>query len=229
MVGDYRPVALATGVSVGSLKQLFLDETPVNAVRRGLRMAASGYVGRLNARTQGWIESRLPVGSRIVGGRHIEVGPGFFASGPVWIEAVSSYEGQTFSPKITIGSDFRASPGLHITSLNEISIGNDCLTGSHVLISDNSHGDYRSNDFDPDQAPSRRNLASSGPVHIGDRCWLGDNVVVLAGVEIGSGCVVGANSVVTKSIQANSMVAGAPARVISVLDAKSGRWTSVSA
>jgi acetyltransferase-like isoleucine patch superfamily enzyme len=36
----------------------------------------------------------------------------------------------------------------------------------------------------------------------------------MAGVAIGAGSIVGANGVVTKSIQANSIAAGVPARVI---------------
>lgn len=49
---------------------------------------------------------------------------------------------------------------------------------------------------------------------IEDDCWLGINVVVLAGVTIGKGCVIGANSVVRESLPPYSIAVGAPARIV---------------
>lgn len=50
-------------------------------------------------------------------------------------------------------------------------------------------------------------------VRIGARCWLGNNVSIIDGVEIGDDCVIGANSLVTRSIPAGSVAFGTPARV----------------
>ena len=52
------------------------------------------------------------------------------------------------------------------------------------------------------------------PVTIGNDVWIGDRVIILAGVEIGDGCIIGAGSVVTKSIPAYSIAAGVPCKVI---------------
>jgi acetyltransferase-like isoleucine patch superfamily enzyme len=52
------------------------------------------------------------------------------------------------------------------------------------------------------------------PVKIGNKCWLGLNVIVLKGVEIGEGAVVAAGSIVTKNVPSWTVVAGNPARVI---------------
>ena len=51
-------------------------------------------------------------------------------------------------------------------------------------------------------------------MRIGDDCWLGTGVVVVAGVEIGDGCVVGAGAVVTRSLPPGSVAVGVPARVV---------------
>lgn len=56
-------------------------------------------------------------------------------------------------------------------------------------------------------------------VKIGRNCWLGNGVVVVAGVTLGDHVIVGANSVVTKSFPSNVLIAGVPARIIRELNA----------
>ena len=46
------------------------------------------------------------------------------------------------------------------------------------------------------------------PVTIGDRCYLGPNVIVGKGVTIGNGCVIGANTVVLKNLPAGTKYIG---------------------
>ncbi|MFC7093159.1 acyltransferase [Jeongeupia naejangsanensis] len=60
--------------------------------------------------------------------------------------------------------------------------------------------------------------ASSGRVTIGSNVFFGFNVTVLKGIEIGDNCIIGTGSVVTRSIPANSVAAGIPARVICSID-----------
>ena len=60
--------------------------------------------------------------------------------------------------------------------------------------------------------------AEGKPVHIGDKCWIGMNAVILPGVVLGENTIVGAGSVVTKSFeQGHCVVVGNPARVIKTL------------
>ncbi len=58
-----------------------------------------------------------------------------------------------------------------------------------------------------------KGLERALPIHIGDNCWFGANVVVLQGVKIGSGCVIAAGSVVTKDLPENCLAAGVPASI----------------
>ena len=54
------------------------------------------------------------------------------------------------------------------------------------------------------------------PLVIGNDVWIGTNVTILPGCRsIGDGAVVGAGSVVTEDVEAFTIVAGNPARVIS--------------
>jgi acetyltransferase-like isoleucine patch superfamily enzyme len=52
------------------------------------------------------------------------------------------------------------------------------------------------------------------PVIIGDGAWVSTNIIVLPGVAIGDHVIVGAGSVVTKSVEANKVIAGNPAKVL---------------
>jgi maltose O-acetyltransferase len=57
-----------------------------------------------------------------------------------------------------------------------------------------------------------------GKILIKDRCFIGDSVIVLPGVTIGPDSIVGAGSVVTHDVPPRTVVAGNPAKMISLLD-----------
>lgn len=59
---------------------------------------------------------------------------------------------------------------------------------------------------------------SSGKVKIGNNIVFGRDVTILKGVSIGDNCIIGAGSIVSKSIPANSVAVGSPARVVCTLD-----------
>jgi acetyltransferase-like isoleucine patch superfamily enzyme len=90
----------------------------------------------------------------------------------------------------------------------EIVIGRNVWCGANTIITDS--------DWHPLNA-QRRLAGEPGkaiPVRLEDNVWLGMNVVVLKGVTIGRNSVIAANSVVTRSIPANVIAAGQPARVV---------------
>jgi maltose O-acetyltransferase len=57
-------------------------------------------------------------------------------------------------------------------------------------------------------------IAVRADVEIGEGTWVGANVFIGPGISIGPNAVVGANSVVTRSIPANEIWGGVPARLI---------------
>ena len=93
-----------------------------------------------------------------------------------------------------------------------MTIGDYCLTGKWVTITDKSHGET-----DRDSllmSPAKRSTTAKGPVVIGDNVWIGDKATILPGVTIGDGAVIAANAVVTKDVPKYSVVGGNPARIL---------------
>ncbi|MCQ2008820.1 MAG: 2,3,4,5-tetrahydropyridine-2,6-dicarboxylate N-acetyltransferase [Sporolactobacillus sp.] len=68
---------------------------------------------------------------------------------------------------------------------------------------------------------------SAQPVVIEDDVLVGANAVVLEGVHIGKGAVVAAGAIVTKDVPANTVVVGAPARVLKTIDEKTRSKTEI--
>ncbi len=115
-------------------------------------------------------------------------------------------------PVISVGDRCLIGKGSGIVGHLRVEIGDDVWTGHHVYITDQNHG-YSDLDL-----PISRQVMPERPVSIGDGSWLGYGTVVLPGVTIGRHVVVGANSVVTGDLPDNCVAAGAPARVIRMIE-----------
>ncbi len=55
---------------------------------------------------------------------------------------------------------------------------------------------------------------SKGDIIVEDDVWIGQGATIMSGVHIGQGAVIGAGSIVNKDIEAYSVVAGVPAKLI---------------
>ena len=129
---------------------------------------------------------------------------------------------QTFDPRIVIGNRVTSTGMLTIAAMQEITIEDDVMFASNVMVSDGMHG------FETANVPYKyQKMWKIAPIVIKRGCWLGQNVVVMPGVTIGELSIVGANSVVTKSIPRRSMAVGAPARLIKRWDETAGKWIPV--
>ena len=117
------------------------------------------------------------------------------------------------------GAEIRGSEQLHIAEGSIIGdqaildarrggifIGKNVNFGSGVQLWTGQH-DYNDPYFR--SVPGKR-----GPIKIGDRAWLGPNVIVLHDVIIGEGAVVAAGAVVTKDVEPFTLVGGVPAKKI---------------
>jgi len=69
--------------------------------------------------------------------------------------------------------------------------------------------------------------ASATPVIVEDNVLVGANAVVIEGVHVGRGAVVAAGAVVVEDVPENAVVAGCPARVIKMKDARTESKTAL--
>lgn len=166
----------------------------------------------------------IRIGARVTGAQYITIDTKFGVGNHFWIAAIDRYQGVRYHPEILIGQNVSFGDFCHIAAINKIEIGNNVLIGSKVHITDHSHGNYTIGALadSPDSIPLFRKLFSSGEVKIGNNVWIGDGVVILPNVMVGDGVVIGANSVVSRNVPPNTIVAGAPARVIKYYE--DGRW-----
>ena len=64
------------------------------------------------------------------------------------------------------------------------------------------------------EPPSANDLPLKGDTVIGNDVWIGQNAVILPGIQVGDGAIIGANSVVGSDVSPYTVVAGNPARMI---------------
>lgn len=107
----------------------------------------------------------------------------------------------TGSGKISIG-DRCGFSGVSIVSSISVTIGDDVMCGTNVMIGDRNDHEKKYPEWQP------------APINIGNNVWIGMNSIVMRGVIIGDNTIIGAGSIVTKSIPANVIAAGSPCRVI---------------
>jgi acetyltransferase-like isoleucine patch superfamily enzyme len=162
--------------------------------------------------------TKVGVHFKLYGCDRMQIGKGVRIGDFCWVEAVSSYGGITYHPKLQIGQGVAVSDLTHISCVDRIAIGRDCLIGSKVYIGDHSHGPTRGQIGLSSTAPARRNLDNVSPIEIGDRCWIGDGAVILGGAKVAAGSIIGANSIVSIKEVRPALIVGSPARVAHYLD-----------
>ena len=159
------------------------------------------------------------------------------APDPNMIHPIAGYDKEIYvkptiqNPNITVGdftyiadSEFES----HVTnfypwSKDKLIIGKFCqiATGVEFIMNDANHQMsavstfpfYTLDGWDM-EAPSASDMPFKGNTVIGNDVWIGQNAVILPGVNIGDGAIIGANSVVGSNIAPYTIVAGNPAKVI---------------
>lgn len=107
-----------------------------------------------------------------------------------------------FPCQMTIGKNIFVNHSLTCMSIGGVTIGDGTMIGPNVIIATDNHD------------MNNKMVLRCKSVTIGKNVWIGAGARILPGVHVGDNAVVGAGAVVTKNVEANSVVAGVPARFI---------------
>jgi acetyltransferase-like isoleucine patch superfamily enzyme len=195
-----RRVVLVLG-NIIWLSKIFLSEEQLRLLKMKFKKVGHDF--------------KLGINYTVLNPKYISIGSNFSALDRFRIEAWDEYQGESFSPEIIIGNNVCFNSDIHIGCINRIEIGDNCLFGSRIYITDHDHGDTSLEDLRI--IPSNRKLKSKGPVIIESNVYVGEGVAILSGVRIGENSIIATNSVVTKDVPENSVVAGIPAIVIKTI------------
>ena len=124
---------------------------------------------------------------------------------------------------IIIGNNVAIEQNVHIISHSiPLKIGNDTTISAGVFISNVNH---KYDDIDKsvmDQGIQKQETV------IGDSCFIGYGAVILPGTILGNHCIVGANSVVKGNYPNNSVIVGAPSRIVKQYNENRKEWSRTS-
>ncbi|MBN2162002.1 MAG: acyltransferase [Pontiellaceae bacterium] len=131
-----------------------------------------------------------------------------YGAGPRYGNGEILLQARSNDAVITIGSRTVANNNLQIIANRSVRIGTECLIGELVSIYDSDFHETN---------PLERMGESDGKVSevvIGNNVWIGSRSIILKGTTIGDNTVIAAGSIVAKSIPANVIAGGNPAKVI---------------
>ena len=112
----------------------------------------------------------------------------------------------TYGQNTHLGDEVFLNAMCAVIDNNEVRIGDHVMIGPLVQIYTAAH---------PLEAEARnRGEEVARPIVVEDNVWVGGGAILLPGVRVGRSAVVGAGAVVSRSVPANTVVAGNPARVI---------------
>ena len=109
---------------------------------------------------------------------------------------------------IYIGNNVGIGEYAHLGGAGGLEIGDDCIIGPYFSCHPENHN------FSSLEKNIREQGTTRKGIHVGKNCWIGSKVTILDGVTIGDNCVIAAGAVINKSMPANAVIGGIPARVI---------------
>lgn len=98
---------------------------------------------------------------------------------------------------------------------DEVVIGDNVQITNYVsILTHSSHDEVRFSNASECNSKERNELYHINKIHIGENTYIGPHVVIMPGTIIGANCIVSAHSFLNGVYEQNSVIRGAPAKVI---------------
>ncbi|MDF2924159.1 MAG: hypothetical protein K0R57_3073 [Paenibacillaceae bacterium] len=166
-------------------------------------------------------DSCLEAGGQFHQPGEISIGSGVTLRNYYWLNIIAA--GLALKPKIIIGDGCTSEPGLVISALNRIELGNHVSIGPRVFISDTDH-EYRQ----VGRPVHAQGLAlDSGTVVIGEKVTIGAGSVITGNVKIGRESIILPGSLVQSDVPEKCVVGGNPARIMQIFEPSPAKWVDV--
>lgn len=133
-------------------------------------------------------------------GNHVNIG--------AFSRIIVSTSMSAFGRFIRIGNNVGIGEFAYLGGAGGLTIGDECIIGQYFSCHPENHH------FENTDISIRFQGVSHKGIDVGKNCWIGSKVTILDGVTIGDNCVIAAGSVVTKSMPANAVIGGVPAKVL---------------
>lgn len=124
-------------------------------------------------------------------------------------EGTSIYDSSLVLGNVQVGSNTWIGPFTILDGSGGLVIGDYCSISAGVQIYSHDTVKWATSGGKLDQEQAK--------TIIGNRCYIGPNVVISKGVVIGDGCVIGANSFVRENIPSGMKAVGSPSRIIGIV------------
>lgn len=112
----------------------------------------------------------------------------------------SSYYGGDYGTGLVMGNHSSIGPYGFVGCSGRITIGKNVMFGPGCSLFAENHI------FSDTGISIKSQGVKQESITIGDDCWIGSNVVILAGVTIGEGSIIGAGTLVNRDVPAGSIV-----------------------
>jgi acetyltransferase-like isoleucine patch superfamily enzyme len=119
-------------------------------------------------------------------------------------EGSSIYDSAVVIGSVSVGANTWIGPWVMLDGSGGLSIGSNCSISAGVQIYTHDSVDWA--------VSGGKKAIERAATRIGDRCYLGPNVIIAKGVTIGDQCVIGANSLVLHDIPPATKAWGNPCR-----------------
>lgn len=127
-------------------------------------------------------------------------------------------EAHGVNSSITIEDNCSIGQNFHIISSGELIIQKNSLISFDVMITDTDHQYLSINVPVIDQGLITKRT------NIGENCFIGCGVKILAGTTLGRQCIIGANAVVRGSFPDYCVIVGAPSKVVRRFNLVTNTW-----